>query len=130
MVSVPPEVEALVVKMARENTGWGYDRIVGALANLGHRLSDQTVGNILRRHGIAPAPRRSRTTSWKDFISAHKDVLAGTDSFTVVTYYVLFFIHLKSRCFSVAGITKHPNEEWMAQIARSATQETWGHLHP
>ena len=52
--TVPPEVEALVVKMARENTGWGYDRIVGALANLGHGLSDQTVGNILRRHGIAP----------------------------------------------------------------------------
>jgi putative transposase len=136
--TVPPEVEAQVVKMARENTGWGYDRIVGALANLGHGLSDQTVGNILRRHGIAPAPKRSRTTSWKDFISAHKDVLAGTDFFTVevltwrglVTYYVLFFIHLESRRVSVAGITKHPNEEWMVQIARSATQETLGHLHP
>src|SRR3984957_4050050 len=136
--TVPPEVEALVVKMARENTGWGYDRIVGALANLGHGLSDQTVGNILRRHGIVPAPKRSRTTSWKDFISAHKDVLAGTDFFTVevltwrglVTYYVLFFIHLESRRVSVTGITKHPNEEWMVQIACSATQETWGHLHP
>jgi putative transposase len=136
--SVPPEVEALVVKMARENTGWGYDRIVGALANLGHHLSDQTVGNILSRHGIGPAPKRSRTTSWKDFISAHKDVLAGADFFTVevltlrglVTYYVLFFIHLESRRVRVAGITKHPNEEWMEQIARSATQETWGHLHP
>jgi putative transposase len=136
--TVPPEVEALVVKMARENTSWGYDRIVGALANLGHHLSDQTVGNILRRHRIAPAPKRSRTTSWKDFISAHKDVLAGADFFTVevltlrglVTYYVLFFIHLESRRVSVAGITKHPNEEWMEQIARSATQEAWGHLHP
>ena len=136
--TVPPEVEALVVKMARENTGWGYDRIVGAMANLGHRLSDQTVGNILRRHGIAPAPKRSRTTSWKDFISAHKDVLAGADFFTVevltlrglVTYYVLFFIHLESRRVNIAGITKHPNEEWMEQIARSATQETWGHLRP
>jgi len=47
--------------MARENNGWAYDRIVGALTN-GHRLSDQTVGNILRRHGIA-APKRSQTTS-------------------------------------------------------------------
>jgi len=68
-VSGPPwvakEVEALVVRMVRENTGWGYDRVVGALTNLGHRLSDQTVGNILRRHGIAPAPKRSQTTSWK-----------------------------------------------------------------
>jgi putative transposase len=44
--------------MTRENSGWGYDRIVGALANLGYRLSDQTVKNILRRHGIAPAPKR------------------------------------------------------------------------
>jgi hypothetical protein len=75
--AVPPEVEALVVMMAGENTGWGYDRIVGALANLGYHLSDQTVRNILRRYGIAPALKRSRTTSWKDFISVHKDLLAG-----------------------------------------------------
>ena len=136
--TVPPEVEALVVRMARENTGWGYDRIVGALANLGHRLSDRTVGNILRRHGIAPAPKRSQTTSWRDFIAAHMNVMAGADFFTVevlswrglVTYYVLFFIHLESRRVSVAGITRHPDQEWMEQIARSATQETWGHLHP
>ena len=58
---VLPEVEALVVRIARENSDWGYDRIVGALANLGHRIADQTVGNILRRHGIAPAPKRSQT---------------------------------------------------------------------
>ena len=49
-----PEIEDLVVRLARENSGWGYDRIVGALVNLGHQVSDQTVGNILRRHGIAP----------------------------------------------------------------------------
>src|SRR6202521_116674 len=102
---IQPELEALVVRMARENSGWGYDRIVGALANLGHRLSDQTVGNILRRHGIGPAPQRSRTTSWKDFIAAHMNVLAGANFFTVevltwrglVAYYVLFFLHLESR---------------------------------
>ena len=135
---IEPKLEALVVRMARENSGWGYDRIVGALANLGHRLSDQTVGNILRRHGVAPAPKRSQTTSWKDFIAAHMSVLAGADFFTVevltwrglVTYYVLFFLHLESRRVSVAGITRHPDQEWMQQIARSATQETWGYLHP
>jgi hypothetical protein len=70
-----------VVRFARENSGWGYDWIVGALANLGHRVSDQTVGNILRRHGIAPVPERSRTITWKDFIRRHMDVLAGTDFF-------------------------------------------------
>ena len=59
----------LVVRMARENPSWGYDRIVGAMTNLGHELSDQTVGNILRRHGIAPATKRRATTTWKDFIA-------------------------------------------------------------
>ena len=80
---IDEEMESLVVRMAKENPSWGYDRIVGALANLGHKLSDQTVGNILRRHDIPPAPKRKHTTSWKDFIRAHLDVLAGTDFFTV-----------------------------------------------
>ena len=56
------------MQMARENSDWAYDRIAGALATLGHDVSDQTVGNLLRRHGIAPAPDRSQTTAWKDFI--------------------------------------------------------------
>src|SRR6266566_1430261 len=60
---VDQATERLVVQMARENPSWGYDRIVGALANLGHRLSDQTVGNILRRHGISPAPKRKQSVS-------------------------------------------------------------------
>src|SRR5216684_808297 len=135
---VSSEVEALVVRMARENSGWGYDRIVGALANLGHRLSDQTVKNILRRHGIAPAPKRSQITSWKNFLAVHMNVLAGCDFFTVevlswrglVTYYVLFFLHLESRRVHIAGITRHPDQEWMEQIGRCATKETWGYLHP
>ena len=80
---IRPETEHLVLRLARENSGWGYDRIVGALANLGHQLSDQTMGNILRRHGIAPAPKRSQTTTWKDFIRSHMDVLGATDFFTV-----------------------------------------------
>ena len=77
---VSPEIEALVVRFARENRDWGYDRIVGALANLGHPVSDQTVGNILRRHNLAPAPERSRTTTWKEFIRSHMDVLAARTS--------------------------------------------------
>jgi transposase InsO family protein len=133
---IAPELEALIVEMARENSGWGYDRIVGALANLGHHLSDQTVGNVLRRHGIEPAPRRSQNTTWREFIASHMAVLAGIDFFTVevltwrglVTYYVLFFIHLESRRVSVAGITRHPDEAWMEQMARNATDESWGHL--
>ncbi len=93
------EIEQLVVRMAKENSDWGYDRIIGAMANLGYMLSDQTVGNILRRHDILPAPERKRTTTWADFIRMHMAVLAGTDFFSVevltlhglVTYYVLLF---------------------------------------
>jgi len=68
---VEEESERLVVRMARENPRWGYDRIVGAMANLGYKLSDQTVRNILRRHDIPPAPQRKQAGSWKDFIRAH-----------------------------------------------------------
>ena len=130
------EVEKLIVRMAKENRSWGYDRIVGALANLGHEVSDQTVGNVLRRHGLPPAPERKYTTTWAAFIRIHLEVLAGTDFFTVevltlrglVTYYVLFFIHLQSRKVDIAGITVHPNEQWMQQMARNATMEGCGTL--
>ena len=60
---VDPDLDALIVRMAQENRSWGYDRIVGALANLGHTISDQTVGHILKHHGIAPAPERKTTTT-------------------------------------------------------------------
>ena len=134
---ISSEIEDLVIRLARDNPGWGYDRIVGALANLGHQVSDQTVGNILRRHGIEPVPERSKTTTWKEFIRRHMDVLAGTDFFTVevltwrglVTYYVLFFIHLDSRRVSIAGITDHPDARWMRQIGRNATFDQLGYLN-
>jgi putative transposase len=77
------EIERLVVRMARENPTWGYNRIVGAMANLGHKVSDQTIGNILRRHDIPPARKRKQNTSWRDFIRAHMAVIVGTDFFTV-----------------------------------------------
>ena len=134
---VSPEVEALVVRFARENRGWGYDRMVGALANLGHLVSDRTVGNLLRRHHIAPAPERSRTTTWMEFIRSHTEVLAGADFFTVevltwqglVTYYVLFFIEVGSRRVWLGGITRHPDSSWMAQVARNATMQDSGYLN-
>jgi len=115
---IDQELEALVVRMARENRSWGYDRIVGALANLGYTISDQTVGNILKRHGIPPAPERQTMTTWKEFIRTHLDVLVATDFFTaevwtlggLVTYDVLFFIHVGSRKVQIAGMTRHPHE--------------------
>jgi putative transposase len=122
--------------MARENRSWGDDRIVGALANLGHNVSDQTVGNVLRRHGLPLAPERKRTTTWAEFIRTHLALLAATDFFTVevltlrrLVYYVLFFIHPESRPVDVAGITciathrgleRGSSTNWLRYRARSA----------
>jgi putative transposase len=136
--TIDHELEALVVRLAQENRSWGYDRIVGALANLGDTISDQTVGNILKRYAIPPAPERKQMTTWKEFIRTHLEVLVTTDFFTaevwtlggLVTYYVLFFIRLGTREVLVAGITPHPNQAWMMQIARNVTMEAWGVLSP
>jgi transposase InsO family protein len=133
---IDQELEALVVCLAQENRSWGYDRIAGALQHLGYTISAQTVGNILKRHGIPPAPERKKTTTWKEFIRAHMEVLVATDFFTtevwtwcgLTTYYVLFFIRLGTREVHVAGVTPHPDEAWMVQVARNATMEEWGFL--
>ena len=125
-------LERLVVQLAKDNAGWGYDRIVGALANLGHQVSDQTVGNILRRFGLGPAPERERHTTWAQFIRRHKDLLWATDFFTaevwsttgLVAVYVLFFIHLQTRKVILGGLTPVPNELWVKQIARNVTGVT------
>lgn len=68
---VDQELEAVVMRMARDNRSWGYDRMVGALRHLGYTVSAQTVGNILKRHGIPPAPERKTTTTWREFIRSH-----------------------------------------------------------
>ena len=128
----------MVVRLAQENRRWGYDRIVGALQHLGYTISDQTVDNILKRHGIPTALERKKTTTWKEFIRTHMDVLVATDFFTaevwtawgLVTYYVLFFMHLASRKVHIAGITPHPDQRWMMQIARNVTMADWGCLQP
>jgi putative transposase len=131
-------LEALVVRLAEENRSWGYDRIVGALRHLGYTISDQTVGNILKRHGMSLAPERQKTRTWHEFIRTHLDVLVATDFFTaevwtlggLVTYYVLFFIHLSSRKVHIAGVTPSPNHAWMMQLARNVTMADWGFLGP
>jgi putative transposase len=110
---VAKETEELVLRMAKENPTWGYDRIQGALANLGHAISDTTVGNILKAHGIEPAPERKKTTTWKTFIKSHWDVLAAVDFTTIevwttrglVTFYLLFVMELaRGECISRAAL--------------------------
>ena len=119
----------LVVKFAKENPTWGYDRIQGALANVGYHISDTTVGNILKQQGIEPAPDRKRQTTWSTFIKAHWDVLAAIDFTTVevwtkgglVTFYLLFVMELKTRRVHFVGSTPQPHETWMKQAARELT---------
>ncbi len=123
------EVVELVLRFAKENPRWGYDRIAGSLDNLGHEVSDQAVGNILKQHGIEPVPDRKRTTTWKTFIKAHWDVLAAIDFTTVevwtkgglVTYYLLFVMELKTRRVHMAACTASLGDDFMMQIARNLT---------
>jgi transposase InsO family protein len=133
---VSQEIVELVLRFARENVTWGYDRIQGALANLNHQVSDQTIGNILKEHGIEPAPDRKRHTSWKVFLKAHWDVLAAIDFTTIevwttgglVTYYLLFVMELKTRRIHLAACTPTLGDNFMTQIARNLTDPFDGFL--
>jgi putative transposase len=123
------EVEALVVQMTEENRDWGYRRIQGALANLGHVLAHNTIARILNQHGIEPAPQRSRKTTWKEFLTRHWEQIVASDFFTVEVwtkkglqrFVVLFFMALSTRRVQLGGIARVANGLWMAQIARNFT---------
>jgi hypothetical protein len=112
---VDQEIEDLVVRMARENRSWGYDRMQGALNHLGYTISDQTVGNILKRHGISPAPERKKTVTWGEFTRSHLDVLLATDLFNsdVWSWFGLLIsslfccIHFSRDQVSAMGTTLH-----------------------
>src|SRR5207244_9165593 len=118
---IDKELEDLVVRMARENRSWGYDRIVGALSNLGYYISDQRVGNILKRQGLLPAPERKKTTTWREFIRLHMDMLLATDFFTrevwsgfgLVIASLLCFLRCGRYNVCVAGMTLHNSLRWM-----------------
>ena len=133
---VMEEIRRLVVRMAGENHSWGYTRIRGALANLGHRVGRSTVANILKEHGIEPAPERYKKTTWREFLQAHWEVLAAADFFTVevwtrsglVRYVVLFVIELSTRRVEIAGVAPQPDGPWMTQISRNWTDVFDGFL--
>jgi putative transposase len=134
---VAEEVEQLVVRMAEDNRTWGYRRIQGARANLGHHIDAITVRHILRRHHLEPAPQHRRVgMSWSQFLTLHGEVLAATDFFTVevatwhglVTYYVHFVMELATRRVEIAGITPYPTAAFMQQCARQLTDPCEGFL--
>ncbi|MFT5105956.1 MAG: putative transposase [Pseudoalteromonas tetraodonis] len=125
---ISEEVVEFVLRMARENPSWGYDRIQGALANLGHHISDTTVGNVLKEQGIEPAPIRKQTTPWKTF-QAHWESIAAIDFTTVevwtrsglTTLCILVAMRLNTRRVEIAGVTANPDSDWVGQMARNLT---------
>ena len=119
------EIRALVVRFARDNPRWGYQRIVGELKGLGLVVSATTVRTWLRAGGLGPARPRGGMT-WREFVRAHRRSMLAVDFFTVETMwlqrlYVLFFIELASRCVHVAGYTPNPSASWVTQQARHLT---------
>ena len=129
-------ISDLVIRMAEENGGWGYRRIQGALSNLGHEIARTTIANILKRHGIEPAPERNRKTTWKEFLRRHWSQIIATDFFTVEVwthtglkrFTVLFFMDLSTRRVEIGGVASSANGLWMLQIARNLTDAIDGFL--
>jgi hypothetical protein len=122
--------------MATENRAWGYTRIQGALANLHDRVASGTIANILRQHGIEPAPERQKRTTLQEFLTAHWDVLAAADFFTVevwtgnglTRFAVLFVIQLAMRRVEIAGIVAEPDNALVTQWSRHMTDAGDGFL--
>ena len=120
---IDKELEALIVRLAKENPRWGYGKIEGELIKLGIKLSQTTIRNVLNRNGIVPAPVRFGSIGWRQLMKHYKGQIITCDFFTVETLclktlYVFFFIELGSRRVHLAGITANPNSAWVTQQAR------------
>jgi putative transposase len=119
------EISVLVLRLARENPRWGYQRIVGELHGLGLAVSATTVRKILRQAGLGPVSERAGL-SWRAFLRAQAESMIAVDFFTVETVslqrlYVLFFVELASRRVHFAGCTANPTGIWVTQQARQIT---------
>jgi putative transposase len=131
----PDEIREWVVRMARE-TGWGYSRILGELKKLGiYAIARSTVKNILKEHGLDPAPKRGEGT-WTDFLKRHAATLYACDFFSkkvvtlrgVVEVFILFFIHVSSRRVHIAGMSTNPTQAWTAEHERRSA--SWPAMPP
>lgn len=122
------ELETLILRLAAENSRWGYGKIEGELLKLGHKISQSTIRNVLRRHNIQPAAIRAGSMGWRHLMAHYKDQLLACDFFTVETIhlktlYVLFFIEIGSRRVHFSGITAHPDAIWVTQQAKQFVWE-------
>jgi putative transposase len=117
------DIQQLIIRMARENPTWGYQRIKGELLQLGVQVSTTAIRTTLRRHRLDPAPRRA-ATSWQTFLRRQAAGIVACDFFTVDTIwlrrlYVLFFIEHQTRRVHLAGVTGNPDGAWVTQQARN-----------
>ncbi|HOO49672.1 MAG TPA: integrase core domain-containing protein [Alphaproteobacteria bacterium] len=118
--ALPEDVVEIVVRIAKDNPGWGYNRILGELKKLNIQIGRTSIQKILREKGLEPSPLR-RDSTWTDFIKTHMNTLIACDFFTKeiwtlrgrVTMYVFFFIELGSRRVHFAGMTRYPNQRWV-----------------
>ena len=124
----------LIVRLAKENPGWGYSRLAGELRKLDHEVARTTIAKTLRDHGVPPSPERP--TSWRTFLKAHANTIVAMDFFTaevwtargLVTHYVLFALHHASRMVEIVGVTTNPDAAFVAQVARNLTDRVDGFL--
>ncbi len=121
---ISPELEALLLRLARENPTWGYGKLEGEVGKLGYDVGCSTIRDVLKRKRVPPAPERGKQgSSWRTFLTHYKDEMVACDFFTVETawlrtLYVLFFIELGSRRVHLAGCTLNPTSAWVTQQAR------------
>ncbi len=133
---IAPEVEALIIMLARKNKTWGSRRIKGALKHLGYKVCHTTIDKVLLRNGYDPSPDRGRRTQWSEFLKSHWESLAAIDFFTqeiytwagLTRYYVLVCIDYSTRKVEVVGISQQPHGAWMKQMARNLTDPFSGFL--
>ena len=121
---VSPDVEALLLRLAKENPTWGYGKLEGELGKLGYDIGRSTIRDVLKRRRVPPAPERGKHGSgWRTFLAHYQDQLVACDFFTVETawlktLYVLVFIELGSRRVHLAGCSSNPTSAWVTQQAR------------
>ena len=126
----------LVLRIAKDNPSWGYGRIRGSLKNLKITISETKIAEILKEHGIEPAPERKKKSTWTTFIKSQMECLGAMDFTTLEvwtleglpTYYLLFVMKLGTREVEFTGMTTNPNSAWIKQTCRNLTDQFDGFL--